>query len=220
MPTRARARAARRADPRGTNRDVPLRHLRRDRRDAFCDPRPWLHHTTPRPKRLLDLETPMFAWHSETAFCGKLRVVDGAHRLWTENGCEGTTTGFVFTRPVAMARRARPRSRSSPRARARSRRPGGSASATTPRSRQISPRSKPRSALSATNSRLGLGFGAASAPWRGGTVAPSRHPMPSTNGVSNRVCAADHLALGLLSVEAWTASTLARHASSRSASSP
>jgi hypothetical protein len=50
---------------------------------------------TQHPRRLLDLETPMYAWHSESASCGKLRVVDGARRLWLESGCEGTTTGFV-----------------------------------------------------------------------------------------------------------------------------
>ncbi len=59
--------------------------------------------TNLRPKRLLDLETPMYAWHSETASCGKLRVIDGAHRLWTEKGCEGTTTGFVYARVVPKA---------------------------------------------------------------------------------------------------------------------
>lgn len=59
--------------------------------------------TNLRPKRLLNLETPMYAWHSETASCGRLRVVDGGHRLWTENGCEGTTTGFVLARAVPPA---------------------------------------------------------------------------------------------------------------------
>jgi hypothetical protein len=58
---------------------------------------------TSKPKRLLDLQTPMYAFHIEAASCGKLRVVDGGRRLWTENGCDGATSGFVFARMVREA---------------------------------------------------------------------------------------------------------------------
>ena len=57
--------------------------------------------STVQPKRLLDLDVPVYAWHVETSSCGSLQVVDGQGRLWNEHGCEGTSSGFVRGRTLS-----------------------------------------------------------------------------------------------------------------------
>jgi hypothetical protein len=46
------------------------------------------------PRSLEDLEPPAYAWTHSTGLCSSTRATDAKGVVWTESGCEATTTGW------------------------------------------------------------------------------------------------------------------------------